>query len=53
MKGNPIKGDFSLSVISSDSLEKSSVTSDIRSWLLLDSDLKGTIENPGYFFEKR
>jgi len=51
-QGGIVKGDFSMSVVSSDSLDFYSETSDIRSWLLLDSDLKGTIENPGYFFEK-
>ncbi|MDO6803606.1 hypothetical protein Q4595_14225 [Wenyingzhuangia sp. 1_MG-2023] len=28
-------------------------TGNIESWLLLNSDLKGTIKNPGYFFEKK
>lgn len=27
-------------------------TGNIKSWLLLNSDLKGSIKNPGYFFEK-
>jgi len=51
-KGTMLNGDFSMSVVSSDSLDKNYKTSDIRSWLLLDSDLKGTIENPGYFFDE-
>lgn len=46
------KGNFSMSVISkSNRLPHGMVESDIKSWLLLDSDLGGTVEDPGYFFE--
>lgn len=47
-----LKGNFSMSVISkSNRLPYGMVESDIKSWLLLDSDLGGTVEDPGYFFE--
>ncbi len=46
------KGDFSMSVVTKNNqLPLSMVKSDIKSWLLLDSDLGGTVEDPGYFFE--
>lgn len=48
--GNPIKGDFSLSVTDGYSIVQDSLAENIRSYLLLSSDLKGYIENPGYYF---
>lgn len=49
--GDPVSGDFSVSVTDDaqakyDSLKSSS----LKSVILLTSDLKGTIENPGYYF---
>lgn len=47
--GKTLDGRFSMSVSSQNSLE--SATPTIKSWLLLNSDLGGTVENPNYFFE--
>ncbi|MFT7036212.1 MAG: TonB-dependent SusC/RagA subfamily outer membrane receptor [Cyclobacteriaceae bacterium] len=52
-EGNPVIGDFSLSVTDTDQLSKKSESGNIKSYLLLDSDLKGTIEQPGYYFKNR
>lgn len=50
--GVPLGGDFSMGVVTSNNrLENKSNSSDIRSWLLLDSDLGGSVSNAGYFFE--
>uniref|UniRef100_UPI0040566649 hypothetical protein n=1 Tax=Alistipes sp. TaxID=1872444 RepID=UPI0040566649 len=50
-KGTPIKGDFVASVVDDALLKKSSQADNILSYLLLNSDLKGHIENPTYYFE--
>src|SRR5690606_21059076 len=47
-QGKPLQGDFSISVALDNSLAKGS--SNIKSWLLLNSDLDKPIENPSYFF---
>ncbi len=44
---NPISGHFSFSIANSEDIDKSD---NIVSYLLLNSDLKGTIENPQYYF---
>lgn len=44
----PLQGDFSISVALDNSLLKN--TPGIKSWLLLNSDMGNTIENPNYFF---
>ncbi|NHF59393.1 TonB-dependent receptor plug domain-containing protein [Flavobacteriaceae bacterium TP-CH-4] len=50
--GTLYKGDFSMSVVTkSNQLPKNMAKSDIKSWLLLDSDLGGTVKDPSYFFE--
>lgn len=49
VKGEPLDGRFSISVSTGNSLAKETTT--IKSWLLLNSDLGGTVENPNYFFE--
>ncbi|RKR14728.1 TonB-dependent receptor-like protein [Maribacter vaceletii] len=48
-KGNFLDGDFSMSVVTSNNLKKESKT--IKSWLLLNSDIGGTISNANYFFK--
>lgn len=48
-KGKPLNGRFSMSVSSQNSMESAAPT--IKSWLLLNSDLGGTVEDPNYFFE--
>lgn len=47
-EGNPAKGNFSLAVVSQTKLRNES---NILTNLLLSSDLRGNIENPGYYFE--
>ena len=49
-QGNPLGGSFSLSVAAENAFD--SLAPDIESWLLLNSDLEGTLENAGYFFEE-
>lgn len=46
----PIEGDFSLSVTDSHSVIQDSLADNIRTNLLLTSDLKGYIEDPGAYF---
>ncbi len=46
-----IRIDCSVAIIHDDSRSVGSSTN-IKSWLLLNSDLRGKIDNPGYFFEK-
>lgn len=47
---NLIKGNFSFSVTDGYSIIPDSLAENIRSYFLLSSDLKGYIENPGYYF---
>ena len=47
--GKLLNGDFSMSVVDNSSLKKESPN--IKSWLLLNSDLGGTVENPDFFFK--
>lgn len=47
--GKPLKGDFSIAVVSRSATRKDS-GANIKSWLLLDSDLGGSVANPDYFF---
>lgn len=49
--GNPLQGDFSLSVTDNYAVGSDSVGTTILSHLLLTSDLKGYIESPGYYFK--
>ena len=49
-KGNPIEGNFSVSVTDDNDVRIDSSETTLKSYMLLQSDLKGTIENPnGYF----
>lgn len=48
--GLPLSGNFSMSVSSQKGITNRTTT--IKSWLLLNSDLGGTVENPNYFFEE-
>ncbi len=48
--GSPLKGDFSVGVVSKNGINKGQANS-FKSWLLLNSDLGGRIANPDYFFE--
>jgi len=51
-KGNPLTGNLSLTVNDLQSIQKNYKDDHIKSYLLLNSDLRGKIENPGYFFEE-
>jgi len=48
--GKPLTGNFSVSVTSDKALTTDS-TSNILTYLLLSSDLRGYIENPSYYFQ--
>jgi hypothetical protein len=47
----PIDSNLSLSVTDLNSLDENYNSENIKTWLLLNSDLPGKINNPGYFFE--
>ena len=48
-KGKPLEGDFSMSVFTNKGLKKG--LESMNSWLLLNSDIGGTVGNPNYFFD--
>ncbi|MDR0989202.1 MAG: TonB-dependent receptor [Prevotellaceae bacterium] len=50
MEGLPVEGNFSISVTNRATVQPDSLADNILSNLLLTSDLKGYIENPGYYF---
>jgi hypothetical protein len=50
LEGLPIEGNFSISVTNRATVQPDSLADNILSNLLLTSDLKGYIENPGYYF---
>jgi len=49
-RGKPLDGDFSMSVVTQKGLQKD--MENLKSWLLLNSDLGGTIEDPNFFFQE-
>ena len=49
-KGNPVVGNFSLSITDVEVVTEDSLSDNILSNLLLTSDLRGYIEDPGYYF---
>ena len=49
--GNAVKGDFVVSVTDADLLKEDKNADNIFSYMLLNSELKGHIENPTYYFE--
>ena len=49
--GNAVKGDFVVSVTDAELLKTDPNTDNIFSYMLLNSELKGHIENPTYYFE--
>ena len=49
--GVPVKGDFVVSVTDADLLKEDKNADNIFSYMLLNSDLKGHIEEPTYYFE--
>ncbi len=48
--GKPVRGNFSLAVTDASQVRADSTGNNIISNLLLTSDLKGTVEEPGYYF---
>ncbi|MBS1319861.1 MAG: hypothetical protein HP046_07950 [Parabacteroides sp.] len=48
--GQPLEGTFSVSVTDANTVKTDSLSENIRTNLLLTSDLKGYIHNPGYYF---
>jgi len=49
--GNPVQGSFSLSAFNSDLVQNDQTEYNIRTNLLLTSDLKGFVRNPGQYFD--
>jgi hypothetical protein len=49
-QGKPVQGNFSLTVTDNSQVKTDSLGSNIVNNLLLTSDLKGEIEQPGYYF---
>lgn len=49
-KGKPLMGDLSMSVFTQNEMHQDA--DNIKSWLLLNSDLGGTIANPSFFFQE-
>ncbi len=47
-----LSGNLSMSITDIDAVGQSTKKENIKTHLLLNSDLRGHIENPGYFFEK-
>lgn len=52
VKGNQTSGNLSLTINDIQAVQKNYKDDNIKTYLLLNSDLRGQIENPGYFFEK-
>ena len=50
--GKPAKGNFSMSVTDATMVPLDEKAPNILSYMLLSSDLKGEVENPGYYFEE-
>jgi len=48
--GKPVEGNFSLAVTDNSQVKQDSLGSNILNNLLFTSDLKGNIEDPGYYF---
>lgn len=51
-KNNPVKGSFAATVTDQAAVQWVPYGLDIRSYLLLQSDIRGRVENPAYFFDK-
>lgn len=49
-KGNPVEGNFSVSVTDDNDARIDSAETTIKSYMLLQSDIKGHIENPNSYF---
>ncbi|HCN85209.1 MAG TPA: hypothetical protein DIT07_16565, partial [Sphingobacteriaceae bacterium] len=51
-EGKPVEGSFSLAVTDDGQIRTDSLSSNLLTSLLLTSDLKGTVEDPGYYFQQ-
>lgn len=51
--GVPLNGDFSIAVTDNKTVKPDTIANNILSNLLLTSDLKGYIDNPGYYFTRK
>jgi hypothetical protein len=49
-EGHALSGNLSISVRDLEGIPHREYASNIKTWLLLNSDLRGKIDNPGYFF---
>lgn len=52
IKGKSVSSSLSMSIRDMQSIPQNNFEENIKSYLLLNSDLRGTVENPGYFFEE-
>ncbi len=52
-KGMPISTDLSIAITDQEKFNKSTAASNILSYMLLESELKGHIEDPGMYFENQ
>ncbi|WP_266367531.1 TonB-dependent receptor [Tellurirhabdus rosea] len=53
-EGKPVRTNLSLAVVDGGQvLEKEPYAADLSTYLLLSSDLRGTIEQPGYYFDPK
>lgn len=50
-EGRPVSTNFSMAITNKERVEKNPNESNILTHLLLESDIKGSIENPGLFFK--
>jgi len=50
--GKPVQGSFSASVTDNSQTSPDSLGSDLTNYLLFTSDLKGAVEDPGYYFKQ-
>jgi len=51
--GKPIQGSFSLAVTDNEQVPTDSLATNLTTDLLLISDLKGTVEDPGYYLQNK
>lgn len=52
LEGEVVPSSLSMSVRDMQAVPQNNFAENIRTYLLLNSDLRGKVENPGYFFEK-
>lgn len=50
-KGKRTSGDFSMAVKDGKVTTENNAAKNIKTWLLLNSDLRGEVDDPGYYFE--